>query len=40
MTDLTQSSTFAINARILFLNPTIDGRWLSVNVKAYAGVED
>ena len=39
MTDITQSAT-TINARLLLINPTIVGKWVSVSVKAYGGTDD
>lgn len=40
MTDLTQSASQVINARLLLRNPSIVGQWLSVKVKAYGGGRD
>jgi hypothetical protein len=40
MTDVTLSSSNVVNARILLMNPSIVGMWVSVGVKAYAGTDD
>lgn len=40
MTDLTQSASLVINARLLLRNPTRVGQWMSVKVKAYGGGRD
>ena len=39
MTGISQSATFKVNARIIFINPSGVGvgKWITVNVRAYAG---
>ena len=37
MTAISQSASYLVKARILFNNPSIVDKWISVNVKAYAG---